>query len=112
MTTHVEYTFTFDKEDEARFKTIRDRLDPDEYVIKKEIELVPDTRAGYKPSEMTTVIEMDPEAASTFRFGLRKCSIRRPRSEEELAQEKEENDRHKVTITVHMPQAPGGAGVV
>ena len=112
MTTHVEYTFTFDKEDESRFKKIRDRLDPDEYLVKKDIELVPDERAGYKPSEMSTVMEMDPEAASTFRFGMRKCNIRRFRTEEELAEEKEENYRHKVTITVHIPQAPGAEGVV
>ena len=95
-----EYTFTFDKNEEKRFRTILDRLDPDEYVIVEDIHPVD---ADNRYSELTTMIRMEPEAASTFRFGMKQLKIRRTRTEEELAAEKEREDRNKITITVKVP---------
>ena len=52
-----EYTFTFDKNEEKRFRTILDRLDPDEYVIVEDIHPVD---ADNRYSELTTMIRMEP----------------------------------------------------
>lgn len=93
----TEYTFTFDADDEKLFRRIQSRLDDDEYTVVKGIEKVdPDSRY----SELTTTVEMVPEAASTFRFGMKKVKIRRFRTEEELAVEEAEAAKNRITITV------------
>ena len=86
MTT--EYTFTFDQDDQKRFNTIKDRLDPDEFEVVEDTHLVNPENA--RNSDLETKIKMDPEAASTFRFGMKHLKIRRTRNEEELAEEKAE----------------------
>jgi hypothetical protein len=93
----TQYTFTFDKDDEKTFTRIQSRLDDDEYTVVKGIERV-DTDNKY--SELTTTVEMVPEAASTFRFGMKKVKIRRFRTEEELAAEEAEAAKNRITITV------------
>jgi hypothetical protein len=93
----TQYTFTFDADDENNFRRIQSRLDDDEYTVVKDIGRVdPDD----KYSELSTVIDMVPEAASTFRFGMKKVKIRRFRTEEELAAEEAEAAKHRVSITV------------
>jgi hypothetical protein len=49
---------------------------------------------------------MDPEAALTFRLGMKAVKIRRERTEEELAEEKELNDRNTIRINVQVPMGP------
>jgi len=93
-----EYTFTFEQSEEKRFRNIMSRLDPDEYVIVQDFHLVDPDNARY--SEMAVIIQMEPEAASTFRFGMKQLKIRRKRTEEELAAEKEREEKNKITITV------------
>lgn len=94
----TEYTFTFDKAEENRFRTIMSRLDDDEYVVKQEIQRTnPEDRYN---TEMTAKIDMVPEAAATFRFGMKNVKIRRFRNEEELAAEEAEAAKNRVTITV------------
>ena len=99
MTTQLtEYTFTFDKSEENQFRGIVDRLDENEFVIKQEIKLTdPDDRYN---TEMTSVMEMEPIAAATFRFGMKNLKIRRTRNEEELAAEAAEKEKN--TIHVHV----------
>jgi len=99
----TQYTFTFSREDERQFRNIMSRLEPDEFRIVSEIAPT-DTENKY--SDLQTVMEMEPEAASTFRFGMKVLKIRRLRTEEELAEEKANEDRHKVTIVVHTGQQP------
>lgn len=93
------YTFTFDAADEGRFRQIMGRLDPDEFVVLEDIHRV-ETGREYE-RKMATTIEMEPEAASTFRFGMKDLKIQRPRTEEEIANEKAYEERNKITITVH-----------
>ena len=94
----TEYTFTFDKEEENRFRSIMSRLDDDEYIVKQDIQLT-DPADKYN-KEMTAIIEMVPEAASTFRFGMKNLKIRRLRTAEELAAEAEAEAKNKITINV------------
>jgi len=93
----TEYTFTFDKNDERQFKRIQDRLDPEEYNVVNDIHPV---NPEDKRSELETTMVMEPEAASTFRFGMKKLKIRRFRNEEELAAEEAEAAKNRVTIRV------------
>ena len=94
----TKYTFTFDLDEEAKFRRIVERLDPDEFTVVEDIHPKDPENARY--SERETVMEMDPEAALTFRMGMKNVKIRRERTEEELAEEKRINDQHTVTITV------------
>ncbi len=94
----TEYTFTFNQADEKRFNSIKDRLDPDEFNVVEETHLVNPDDPRY--SELATKIEMDPEAASTFRFSMKQLKIRRTRTEEELAEEKAQEEKNTITINV------------
>jgi len=94
----TEYTFTFNPDEEGKFRRCIDRLDPDEFKIIKEIYLVKPEDPRY--SDRETVMEMDPEAALTFRLGMKNVKIRRARTEEELAEEKRIDDMNTVRITV------------
>ena len=49
-------------------------------------------------------MEIDPESCLTFRMGMSKVIIRREKSEEELAAEKERDERHKIHINVTVPK--------
>lgn len=104
----VEYTFTFDKDDEKQFRRILDRLDPEEYQTKQEI--TPIESKNSREHELSTVIVMEPEAASTFRFGMKKLKIKRFRTEQEEAEKKAIEDSNKVVIKVKVdgyePPAP------
>lgn len=97
----MEYTFTFDKESESSFRKCLARLDPDEFTVVKDIFEVKPEDGRYSPME--TVMTMDPEACLTFRLGMKFVKIRRARSEEELAEEKEINDANTIRITVQVP---------
>lgn len=97
---HVSYTFTFDNEDEKRFRNIMSRLDPDEFVITEEIcKIAPKYEHHYQTEKQTTM-EMEPEAASMFRLGMKHLKIRRARTEEELAEEAALKAANTITITV------------
>ena len=106
----IKYTFTFEQNEEAKFKKILARLEDDEYNVIEEISLVDPEDPRY--SKKKTVIEMDPEACLTIRMGMKEVVIRRERTEEELAEEKANEDRHKVKINVIMPSnSPTGPTV-
>lgn len=93
----TEYTFTFDKEHKNKFENILSRLDPEEFVVVSDItEIV----AENKTKKFQTIMKMEPDAALTFRLGMKEVTIRRTRTEEELAAEEENNKRHTVKITV------------
>lgn len=96
----TKYTYTFKREEEKKFRNILSRLEPEEYVVIEDIKPV-DEKDRY--SDLQTIMEMDSESALTFRMGMKEVKIRRERTEEELAKEKEIEERHKVTITVVMP---------
>jgi hypothetical protein len=114
MTDKTEYTFTFDRNDETKFREVLSRLEPEEYNIIKDIHLVDEKDPRY--SDKSAVIEMEEEACLTFRLGMKQVKIRRKRTPEEEAYEKELEDRHKVKITVQVdpsllpPSAGGTAG--
>lgn len=97
MPTMVKYTFTFAKEHEKKFRQILSRLDESEYTIIQDIEpVVPEDMEKSR----TTIMEMDAESALTFRMGMKEVKIRRERTEEELAAEKERDERHTIRVTV------------
>lgn len=101
----TKYTFTFPYNEERVFKEVMGRLEPDEFTVLEDIHPV-EAIEGEDPRyvDRQTIIEMEPEAASTFRFRMGSTiRIRRERTEEELAEEKEINDRHTVKVTVHVP---------
>jgi hypothetical protein len=103
----IKYTFTFAPEDERKFREVLSRLDDDEYNILEEVQPVehkPDADLRYVDRQM--VIEMDPEAALTFRLGMKTVKIRRERTEEELAEEKELHDRNTIKVTIQVPMGP------
>jgi hypothetical protein len=97
----TQYTFTFDQAEERRFNEVLSRLEDDEFTVIEPVKLVDEKDPRY--SDKQTVIEMDPEACLTIRMGMKNVKIRRARTEEELAVEQENEDRHKVKITVHVP---------
>lgn len=102
----TKYTYTFNKENEGKFKEVLSRLDPDEYNIIEDIKLLDETDPRY--SDRQAIIEMDSEACLTFRMRLGTgIKIRRERTEEELATEKELSDKNTVRITVFVP--PSGS---
>jgi hypothetical protein len=105
MTT--KYTFTFPSEEERQFGRILERLDPSEYNVLEPIG--PVDKENPRRSDRQTIMEMDPEAALTFRMGMKELKIRRERTEEELAAEKERDERNKVKIVIQVPpdQMPG-----
>jgi hypothetical protein len=97
----TQYTFTIDNEDEGRFNSIMNRLDPDEFVVVEPLHKIPAAREHDRQSEMQAIIKMEPEAASTFRFGMKRVGIKRLRSEEEEAEKQAIEDRNKIKITVY-----------
>ena len=100
----TKYTLTFDPNDERKFREVLSRLDEDEYNILEDIRPVdhkPGDDLRYIDRQM--IIEMDPEAALTFRLGMKFIKIRRERTEEELAEEKELHDKNTIKVTVHVP---------
>ena len=101
----TQYTFQFPRKEEKVFKSVVDRLDPEEFKVIEEIRTV-DLKNGEdaRYADLQTVMEMDPEAASTFRFRMgNDVKIRRQRTEEELKEEEEQLARHKITIHVQVP---------
>lgn len=108
----MKYTFTFDYQDEPKFREVLSRLDPDEYTIVEDIRPVtPKGDEDIRYVDRQMVLDMDPEAALTFRLGMKFVKIRRERTEEELAEEKEINDRHTIKVTVHVPMGDPPATV-
>jgi hypothetical protein len=103
MTTLTEYTFTFDPKDEGNFRRVLSRLEPEEYNILEEVRPVDhkeDADLRYVDRQM--IIEMEEEAALTFRLGMKHLKIRRKRTEEELAEEKALHDANTIKVTVRV----------
>ena len=94
----TKYTITVIADEEAKFKRIMERLEPEEYTVLEELH--PIKEDDVRTCDRQTIIEMDPEAALTFRLGMRYVKIRRERTEEELAEEKRLDDMNTVRITV------------
>jgi hypothetical protein len=100
----TKYTFKFDPKDERKFREVLSRLDESEFNILEDVRPVdhkPEDDLRYIDRQM--IIEMDPEAALTFRLGMKFVKIRRERTEEELAEEKELHDKNTIKVTVHVP---------
>lgn len=109
----TKYTFVFEPGDERKFREVLSRLDETEYNVLEEVRPV-DHKEGLdaydlRNLERQMIIEMDPEAALTFRLGMKQVKIRRERTEEELAEEKEINDRNTIRINVQVPMADPNA---
>jgi len=103
----MKYTITFEPGEERKFREVLSRLDPEEYTVVEDVRLV-DHKDDADPRyvDRQTIIDMDPEACLTFRLGMRNVKIRRERTEEELAEEKELNDRNTIRINVQVPMGP------
>ena len=96
-----KYTLTFDRQQLRTFYEVLERLEENSYVIHKAAEKVsPDDYY----SDYTTEIETDEMSCLTFRMGMKDLKIRRERTEEELAEEKAIEERHKVKVTVMVPK--------
>ena len=89
----TKYTFTFEPAAERKFREVVRPVDHKE-----------DADLRYVDRQM--IAEMDPEAALTFRLGMKEVKIRRERTEEELAEEKELDDRNTIRINVQVPMGP------
>ena len=96
-----KYTFIFEREQEARFNSCLERLDPSEYTVLSPVELLDPEYPRY--SKRRTIIEMDEESCLTLRMGTKNLKIEREKTEEELAALKEIEDRHRVDIHVIVP---------
>jgi hypothetical protein len=106
----AKYTFTFEKAAERKFREVLNRLEPDEYTIIEDVNVVDETNTRY--SELQAIYEMDPEACLTFRLGMgNHIKIRRERTEEELAKEKEIEERTTITIHVQVPMDENGVPI-
>jgi hypothetical protein len=107
----MKYTFTFPYDQEPVFNGVLGRLESDEFTIIESIHPVEVLEGqDIRWVDRETIIEMDPMAASTFRMRMgNNLKIRRERTEEELAAEKEENDRHTIKVTVHVPMGDSSA---
>jgi hypothetical protein len=92
------YTFTFPYTEERTFRDVMSRLDPSEFKIIEDIKIL--DLEHPRLSDRQAILEMDPEAALTFRLGTKNVKIRRDRSEEELAEEKRINDQHTIKVTI------------
>ena len=92
---------TFDREELRAFNSVLERLEEGTYTVLKPVEKVnPDEyHSGY-----TAEIETDEMSCLTFRMGMKHLKIRRERTEEELAEEKAIEDRHRVKVTVIVPK--------
>lgn len=101
----TKYTLTFPYTEERVFNEVLSRLEPDEFTVIEGIKpLEPKEGEDARYVDRRAIIEMEPEAASTFRFRMgNTLKIRRERTEEELAEEKEINDRNTIKVTVHVP---------
>lgn len=101
----TEYTFTFGYDQERKFNGVLSRLSEDEYNILNPIHPVEvKEHEDVRYVDRETTIEMEAEAALTFRLAMgNNIKIRRKRTEEELAEEKELNDRHTIRINVQIP---------
>jgi hypothetical protein len=109
----TKYTFTFDPSDEGKFRQVLSRLDPEEYSVVEDVRPI-DHKEGLDEYDLRRldrqmILEMDPEAALTFRLGMKSVKIRRERTEEELAEEAELKAKNTVKITVMVPptSSPG-----
>ena len=95
----MKYTFSFDTDEQNKFKEILSRLEPGEFEVIEDIHPVePMKDNGWNKRQ--TIMTMEPEAALTFRLGMRVLKIRKERTEEELAEEKRLDDLNTVKITV------------
>lgn len=94
----MKYTLTVPAKEEGKFRQIVDRLNPDEYTVLEELH--PVNIEEERTCDRQTIMEMEPEAALTFRLGMKEVQIRRERNEEELAEEKRIDDMNTVRITV------------
>lgn len=103
-----QYTFTFENGAERKFNDVLSRLSEDEYRVIEGTKLVDETEP--RTSDKQTVIEMDPEAALTFRLGMKWLKIRRTRTEEELKVEADLKAKNTIKVTVkvdgYVPPAP------
>lgn len=103
----TEYTFTFGYDQERKFNGVLARLSDDEYNILNPthpVEVKEHEDVRYVDRE--TTIEMEAEAALTFRLAMgNTLRIRRKRTEEELAEEKELHEKNTIRVNVQMPMA-------
>lgn len=103
----TQYTFTFEPDAEKKFRDILSRLEADEYTVIEDVRLVDhkeDADLRYVDRQM--VLDMDPEAALTFRLGMKTVKIRRERTEEELAEEAELKEKNTIRVNVMVPPTP------
>jgi hypothetical protein len=102
----TKYTFTFEREDERKFREVMGRLDPQEYAIYQDVTLVEPDNPRYSKRE--AVLEMEPDACLTFRMAMGNAiKIRRERTEEELAEEKALEEKNTIKVTVIVPPSNG-----
>ena len=97
----IEYTLTFNKDDERLFKSIRARLDDTLCTIVKDLELIAGT------DKLTTVMTMDPEDAIMFRFGMKFVKIDRTLSEAEKAEKDKKKEEQKAAIFEQLKELLG-----
>lgn len=92
---------TFDREELRAFHNVLERLEEGSYTVHKPVAKVnPDEYH----SDYTAEIETDEMSCLTFRMGMKHLKIRRERTEDELAEEKAIEDRHRVKVTVIVPK--------
>ena len=95
-----KYTMTFDRSELRSFNDIMDRLEDGSYTVLKSVQKV---KEDDYYSDYTAEIETDEMSCLTFRMGMKNLKIRRERTEEELAEERAIEERHRVKVVVQVP---------
>lgn len=99
----VKYTYTFERDEEKKFREVLSRLDDNEYIIHEPIHEIEEEKRDKRDWQMGCVIEMEPDACLTFRLGMKFVKIRRERTEEELEAEKALDEKNTIRINVQVP---------
>ncbi len=93
-----KYTFTFPYDSEKIFQGVISRLDEGGYEV---IEPVSAIKPDDRYSDKRAVMVMDEESALTFRMRMgNSLKIERDRTEEELKEKKQREERHVVKVRV------------
>lgn len=101
------YTFTFSRDTEARFNRVLASIDCADYTIVQAIAPLAITGDRDEASApLTTVIRTESEVVLAFRMAMPQLTIRRERTEEELAEEQALYEANKITINVYSGDAP------
>jgi hypothetical protein len=100
--TWEQYTFTFDKSEERKFRStlalLEEETTESNYELIKDVHMI--NPESPRDSDLCAVLTMEPESALTFRLGMRYLKIHKHRSDEDQAARDALIASNKITIKV------------